>query len=162
MRRTRFFLAGTLSLCLAVGVGLIGCGDDEGTTIEIDLAQLCAQSLQAMNSQGCIDTAYADVDDLKDCFVDCGPEAQECLEENCLDSSGPGFSECTGNVEFLFGGQCGVCYTNCGLDFAGVSFRSEPAPDRNRLSGRTVRLRRRLLTPSPHTAECIKMGKCPL
>ena len=119
MRRTRFFLAGTLSLCLAVGVGLIGCGDDEGTTIEIDLAQLCAQSLQAMNSQGCIDTAYADVDDLKDCFVDCGPADQECLEENCLDSSGPGFSECTGNVEFLFGGQCGVCYTNCGLDFAG-------------------------------------------
>ena len=119
MRQTRFFLAGTLSLCLAVGVGLIGCGDDEGTFIEIDLARLCAQSLQAMNSQGCIDTAYADVDDLKDCFVDCGPADQECLEEICLDSSGPGFSECFGDVEFLFGGQCGVCYTECNFDFVG-------------------------------------------
>jgi hypothetical protein len=119
MRRKRFFLAGTLSLCLALGVGLTGCGDDGGTLVDVDVARLCAQSLQAMNSQGCIDTAYADVDDLKDCLVACGPTDRECLEQNCLISSGTGFSECTGDVEFLFGVQCGVCYFNCGLDFAG-------------------------------------------
>lgn len=121
MRRTHFILAGTLSLCLVVGGGLIGCGGDEGTLIEIDLARLCAQSLQAMNSQGCIDTAYAGVDALKDCFVGCGPENTECLEDDCLSSSGPGFSECSGDVEFLFAGQCGACYTNCSLDFVGVA-----------------------------------------
>ncbi len=88
MRRTRFFLAGTLSLCLAVGVGLTGCGDDEGTLVGSMLARLCAESLQAMNSQGCMDTAYADVDDLKDCFVDCGPANDECLEETCLNVPG--------------------------------------------------------------------------
>lgn len=119
MRQKRLLLPGTLSLCLAVGMGLIGCGDDEVTFIEIDLPQLCAQSLEAMYSQGCIDTAYADVDDLKDCFVACGPEDQECLEDNCLTSSGLGFSECSGDVEFLFGGQCGVCYTECGFQFVG-------------------------------------------
>ena len=119
MKRTRFFLAGTMALCLVVGIGLTACGDDEGNVIIVDVEQLCAQSLQAMNSQGCIDTAYADVDDLKDCFVDCGPEDQECQEENCLTPSGPGFSECSGNVEFLFSGQCGACYTDCSFEFVG-------------------------------------------
>ena len=116
MRRTRFFLAGTLSLCLAVGVGLIGCGGDEGTLVEIDFARLCNQSLQAMNSPDCRDTAYADVDDLKVCFVDCGPEDGPCLDA-CLAVPGSGFSACSGDVEFLFSGECGICYDECGFDF---------------------------------------------
>ena len=119
MRRTRLFLAGTLSLCLVVGVGLTGCGDDEGTLVIIDVDQLCAQSLQAMNSQGCMDTAYAGVDDLKDCFVDCGPADDACLDENCFSLPGADFSECSGDVEFLFAGQCGACYTDCSFDFVG-------------------------------------------
>ena len=116
MRRTPFFLAGTLSLCLTVGVGLIGCGGDEGAVIEINLAQFCAQSLQAMNSPGCLDTAYEDVDDLKDCVSDCGPADEVCLNA-CFSAPGSGFSECSGDVEFLFAGECGDCYTNCGFEF---------------------------------------------
>ena len=65
-----------------------GCGDDEGTVVIIDVDQLCAQSLQAMNSQGCMDTAYADVDDLKDCFVDCGPADDACLTRTVLPPRG--------------------------------------------------------------------------
>lgn len=118
MRRTRSFLAGTLSFCLVVGVGLTGCGDDEGNLVTVDLAQLCAQSLQAMNSQGCIDTAYASVDDLKDCVSDCGPADEACLNA-CFAAPGSGFSECSGDVEFLFAGECGDCYTDCGFEFVG-------------------------------------------
>jgi len=121
MRQKCSFLAGTLSLCLAVGVGLIGCDGEGGTIIEINVAQLCADSLQAMNSQGCMDTAYAGVDALKDCFVDCGPADEECLEDDCLSVPGAGFSECSGDVEFLFSGECGRCYDECGFDF----FRDE-------------------------------------
>jgi len=119
MRRTRFFLAGILSLCLVAGYAMTGCGNDEGTVVIIDVQQLCAQSLQAMNSQGCIDTAYAGVDDLKDCFVDCGPADDACLNENCFNLPGADFSECSGDVEFLFSGQCGSCYTDCSFDFVG-------------------------------------------
>lgn len=118
MRRMRYFLAGTLSLCLAVGVGLAGCGDDEETTVLIDVEQLCADSLEAMHSQTCMDNAYANVDDLKDCFVGCGPEHSECLN-GCLSVPGAGFSDCSGDVGFLFEVGCGPCYTSCGLDFAG-------------------------------------------
>ena len=120
MRRKRSFLAGTLSLCLTVGVGLIGCGGDGGTIVEINVAQLCTDSLQAMNSQGCMDTAYAGVDALKDCFVGCGPANEECLD-TCFAVPGSGFSACSGDVEFLFSGECGGCYDECGFDF----FRDE-------------------------------------
>jgi hypothetical protein len=118
MRRTRFFLAGILSLCLAVGVGLIGCGGDEGTFVPVDL---CTQSLQAMDSQDCREEAYAGVDVLKDCLVDCGPADDTCQKVNCLSVPGAGFSECSVDVDvaFLFSGECGVCYENCGLDFVG-------------------------------------------
>ena len=119
MRRICFFLAGTLSFCLAIGAGLTGCGDDEGSVIVIDVERLCAQSLQAMNSQGCMNNAYEGVDDLKDCFVDCGPANRPCLEENCFSVPGAGFSECSGDVDFLFSGECGSCYTDCSLDFVG-------------------------------------------
>lgn len=124
MRQTRFFLAGTLCLCLAVGYAVTGCGDDEETTVLIDVEQLCADSLQAMNSQGCMNNAYDGVDDLKDCFVDCGPEDETCLDENCLSVPGAGFSDCSGDVEFLFEVECGPCYTECGFNFVGDA--SEP------------------------------------
>jgi|GEM_PF-2118206 len=118
MRRMRYFLAGALSLCLAFGVGLTGCGDDEETTVWIDVEQLCADSLAAMRNQGCRDNAYANVDDLKDCFADCGPTDSECVNR-CLSVPGAGFSNCSGDVGFLFQVECGPCYTACGLDFAG-------------------------------------------
>jgi len=98
---------------------LIGCGDDEGNVVPVDLAQICAQSSQAMNSQGCINTASAGVDDLKDCFVDCGPADDACLNENCFSLPGADFSECSGDVDFLFSGQCGSCYTDCSFEFVG-------------------------------------------
>jgi len=119
MRRTRFFLAGILSLCLTVGYAMTGCGDDETTTVLIDVEQLCADSLQAMHNEGCMNNAYANVDDLKDCFVDCGSTDNECLED-CLSVPGAGFSECSGDVEFLFEGECGACYTDpCFFEFVG-------------------------------------------
>ena len=123
MRRTLSFVAGTVALCLAVGVGLAGCGDDEETTVLIDVGQLCADSLEAMRDDGCRNNAYANVDDLKDCFVGCGPENSECLN-GCLSVPGAGFSDCTGDVEFLFDGECGSCYTDCGFEFVGQE--SEP------------------------------------
>ena len=119
MRRTSLFLAGALSLCLTFGFGLTGCGDDEEATVLIDVEQLCADSLAAMHSQACVNNAYANVDDLKDCFEDCGPEDTTCLEDICLSVPGAGFSSCTGDVGFLFEVECGPCYTNCGFDFAG-------------------------------------------
>jgi hypothetical protein len=97
---------------------MTGCGDDEETLVIIDVEQLCEDSLEAMRSQGCMNNAYANVDDLKDCFVDCGPEDNECLED-CLNVPGAGFSGCSGDVAFLFEGECGVCYTNCFFEFVG-------------------------------------------
>ena len=83
MRRTLSFLAGALSLCLAVGVGLTGCGDDDEILVAVDVEGFCEESFRNMHSQGCMDNAYASVDDLKDCFVDCGPEDETCLN-GCL------------------------------------------------------------------------------
>jgi hypothetical protein len=72
-----------------------------------------------MNSQGCEENAYAGVDDLKDCVSDCaGPADQECLDA-CFNRPGSGFSSCDGDVELLFAGQCGECFTTCGFDFVG-------------------------------------------
>jgi hypothetical protein len=119
MKHSRFFLAGMLSLFVALGHGMVGCGDDE-STVTVDVGQLCAQSLQALNSQGCVDTAYAGVDDFKECLAACGPGDEECIDI-CLGAPGSGFSECTGDVEFLFSAECGECYTECGFDFVGVA-----------------------------------------
>lgn len=118
MRHCRFLLAGILSILLASGHAMIGCGDDEGEFVTVELGQLCAQSLRDMNSQGCMDSAYANVDDLKDCFVACGPADEECLDI-CFDAPGSGFSTCSGDVDLLFTGQCGPCYTDCWFDFVG-------------------------------------------
>ncbi len=122
MRHSRFFLAGMISLFLTSGYGMIGCGDDEGDIITVDLAQLCSQSLQDMNSQGCMHAAYTSVDALKNCVSACGPADEECLD-TCFEAPGSGFSSCTDNVEFLFAGQCGECPTECGFDFV------DDAPD---------------------------------
>jgi len=98
---------------------LTGCGDDEGSVIVIDVERLCADSLQDMHSQGCMNTAEAGVDALKDCFTTCGPVDDACLNENCFSLPGADFSECSGDVDFLFSGQCDVCYTDCSFVFVG-------------------------------------------
>jgi hypothetical protein len=118
MRQTPSFPAVTLLLCLAVGYAFTGCGDDEETFVEVDVELFCSESLRAMYNEDCMSNAYANVDDLKDCFVGCGPENSECLE-GCLSVPGAGFSECSGDVEFLFDGECGSCYTECGFEFVG-------------------------------------------
>ena len=118
MRHTPALLCGVLALLLAAGYGPIGCGDDEGNVVTVDLERLCADSLQAMNSQGCRNNAYANVDDLKGCVSACGPADQECLNA-CFNEPGSGFSSCEGDVDFLFAGQCGECFTACGFDFVG-------------------------------------------
>ena len=114
MRRSRFLQAGILSFCLIVGHVMLGCGD-EGEVVTIDL---CALALEDMNSQNCRQTAYARVDDLKDCVMGCGPADDECLED-CLNASGSAFSECTGEIQFLFSGACGECPVGCAFDFVG-------------------------------------------
>ncbi len=118
MGHSRFLLTSILSLFLATGFLLIGCGDDEGGTVTVELGQLCAESLQALNSQGCEDNAYANVDDLKVCVSGCGPADQQCLD-GCFAVPGSGFSACSGDVELLFTGQCGDCFADCGFDFVG-------------------------------------------
>ena len=118
MTHSRFFPTGMFALCLAIGFGMVGCGDDE-STVTVDVDQLCEQSLQALNSQGCMDTAYGSVDELKDCLVACGPADEQCIEDTCLSAPGSGFSGCTGDVEFLFSGECGICLANCGFEFVG-------------------------------------------
>ena len=111
MRRSRFLQAGILSFCLIVGYVMLGCGD-EGEVVTIDL---CALALEDMNSQGCRDTAEANIEDFTVCFRDCGGDAS-CMDEECGDL-GEGLGECLGNLQFLVSGQCGDCYIECYLDF---------------------------------------------
>jgi len=117
MKRTRFWMAGNLILTLAFAIGLAGCGD-ETDEVTIDVVLACSQSLGDFNSEGCQDTAYDRVDDLKDCIMDCGPADDACLQD-CLNTQGSAFEECTGDVQFLFSGACGDCPINCAFDFVG-------------------------------------------
>ena len=117
MRRTGFWLAGTLSLCLVVALGLAGCGD-ETDEVTIDLELACSQSLGDFNSDGCRGTAYDRVDVLKACVMDCGTQDEVCLED-CLDAWRTPSGECTGDVQFLFTEACGICPYNCAAEFVG-------------------------------------------
>ena len=117
MRRSRCLLAGILSLCLIAGPVMLGCGDEE-QIVTIEVEQLCELGLEEMNSQSCRDTAYARVDDLKVCVIDCGVENTGCIDE-CLGDQDEGLGECSGNLQFLAFGHCDDCYVDCFLDFVG-------------------------------------------
>jgi hypothetical protein len=109
-------VVGTLSLCLVVAIGLTGCGDEE-QVVTIEVEQLCELSLEAMNSEGCRETAYANIEDFTVCFRDCGGDTS-CMDEECEDA-GEGLGECSGDLQFLVSGRCDECYIDCYLVFLG-------------------------------------------
>lgn len=115
MRGSKFFLAGMVFLCLSLGNVTTGCGGDE----EVVIIDICGQALDAMNSVGCEETAYARVDGLKVCVMACGAGEDECIQEKCLDNPDVGFTGCSGEIQVLFSGTCGTCYANCAFDFIG-------------------------------------------
>jgi len=117
MRRSRFLQAGILSFCLIVGHVMLGCGD-EGEVVTIDL---CALSLEDMNTGDCMDSAYAEIEDFTVCYRVCGNNApcmKECLGEED-EGFDEGFGECYGDLQFLVSGQCGDCYIECYRDLLG-------------------------------------------
>ena len=67
MRRSGSSLARMVSLCLLVGCGMIGCGDDE----EVVIVDMCAQALDTMNCTACREIAFSRIDDLKECVSGC-------------------------------------------------------------------------------------------
>jgi hypothetical protein len=109
-------LAAILSLCLIAGPVMLGCGGDEEVVI-IEVEQLCALNLEAMNSQGCQETAYANIEGFTVCLRGCGGDTS-CIDD-CLGEQNEGFGECSGNLQFLVSGRCDECYIDCYLDFLG-------------------------------------------
>lgn len=75
----------------------------------------CDDAVVLMNSQACVDEAYANVDTLKTCLAGCGGPG--ACDDQCREDWNSSIPSCFPGVETLAGGYCGYCYVTCFDDF---------------------------------------------
>ena len=115
MKTWRLFLAVMLCSCLAIGIGLVGCGDDDD-----EGEMTCEEAVTQVNSQACQDEATGNVDGFKSCIEDC--EGNEACIDVCDEQILDEIPSCLLGLLILIDdgndiARCGDCYPPCGDDF---------------------------------------------
>ncbi len=80
----------------------------------------CEDAIVQLNSQPCVDEAYANADTLKTCLASCGGDS--ACEDACWADWNSSIPNCYPGVETLAGGFCGFCYVSCFEDFNGCMY----------------------------------------